>query len=186
MTIFIISDTHFGHENILKFKNVDGSPVRSFSSCEEMDETMVKNWNDVVSDSDIVYHLGDVYFGKGHVHISRLKGRKRLILGNHDNGKSEHLLKHFQKIMMWRMFPELHVVLSHVPVHESSLYKTKYNIHGHVHGQSLNENNYINCCVEVRDYKPVPLETILSDHIKHIEAKNIFIDVFSNSINKGI
>ena len=86
--IFVISDTHFGHKNILTFLNEDGSRVRDFSSLEEMDELIVENWNKTVSDQDIVYHLGDVYFGAGHQHLKRLRGRKRLILGNHDEGKN--------------------------------------------------------------------------------------------------
>jgi calcineurin-like phosphoesterase family protein len=163
VTIFVVGDTHFGHENILKFTNFDGTKVRSFSCVEEMDETMVNNWNKVVTDSDIVYHLGDVFFGKGHQHLSRLKGRKRLILGNHDNAKSEHLNKTFQKILMWRMFPEFNALLSHVPVHKSVLYKTKYNIHGHVHGNSLDDRDYINCSVEAIDYIPQPLELMIKN-----------------------
>lgn len=161
MTIFVVSDTHFGHENILRFTNEDGSKVRTFSSVEEMNETMVQNWNKVVSDSDIVYHLGDVYFGKGWQHLDRLKGRKRLILGNHDNAKCEHIVRNFQKILMWRMFPEYNALLTHVPVHKSCLYKTKYNVHGHVHRNSLPEEEYINCSVEVIDFTPTPLEVII-------------------------
>ena len=161
MTIFVISDTHFGHANILKFKDVNDNPLRVFESVEHMNETMVENWNRVVSDGDIVYHLGDVYFGKGHEVLDRLKGRKRLILGNHDNGKCQNLHRHFQKILMWRMFPEYNCLLTHVPVHVSSLYKTKYNLHGHVHRNSVPEERYINCCVEMLDFTPTPIESLV-------------------------
>jgi len=135
--------------------------VRTFSDVHDMNETMVQNWNKIVTDTDIVYHLGDVYFGKGHEVLSRLKGRKRLILGNHDNAKAEPILKNFEKVLMWRMFPEFNCLLTHVPVHKSVLYKTKYNLHGHVHWNSLEEKEYINCCVEVRDFMPVPLEILI-------------------------
>lgn len=161
MTIFVISDTHFGHQNILKFKTADGEPLRLFDSVEHMNETMVENWNRVVADSDIVYHLGDVYFGQGHEVLGRLKGRKRLILGNHDAGKCQHLQKHFQKILMWRMFPEYNCLLTHVPVHSSSLYKTKYNLHGHVHKNSVPDPIYINCCVEMLNFTPTPIEALV-------------------------
>ncbi len=157
MTIFVISDTHFGHANILNFKNGDGSHVRNFTSVEEMNEHMVERWNSVVGDSDIVYHLGDVYFGNGYQHLYRLKGRKRLVLGNHDNPKNEHIQKNFQKIMVWRMFPEYNATLSHIPLHVSSLHKTKYNVHGHVHRNSLPDEAYRNVSVEVIDFTPVPL-----------------------------
>ena len=166
MTIFVISDTHFGHSNILKFKTTDGEPLRLFESVEHMNETMVENWNRVVADDDIVYHLGDVYFGQGHEVLSRLKGRKRLILGNHDNAKSPEILNNFQKILMWRMFPEYNCLLTHVPVHASSLYKTKYNLHGHVHKNSVPESIYINCCVEMLNFTPTPIEDLVPKEIE--------------------
>lgn len=167
--IFIISDTHFGHSNILSFKNKDGTKVRDFEDVEHMNEVMVERWNKVVGDSDIVYHLGDVYFDDGHKVLSRLKGKKRLLVGNHDNPKSEYLLKHFQKIMLWREFKEFDCVMTHVPVHESSLYKRKYNLHGHVHRGNhrglIEDERYINCCVEVNDYTPRSIEDILKGKI---------------------
>jgi calcineurin-like phosphoesterase family protein len=168
-TIFVISDTHFGHENILGFKLQDGSAVRTFHDVHHMDEMMVENWNKVVGDSDIVYHLGDVYFGKGHEVLPRLKGKKRLIVGNHDNPKSDHILKHFQKVMLWREFADFNCVMTHVPVHESALYKRKYNLHGHVHNGShrglIEDDRYINCCVEVNDYRPRAIEDIMKGKI---------------------
>ena len=163
--IFIISDTHFGHKNILNFKNEDGSRVRDFVSVEEMDELIVENWNKTVKDEDIVYHLGDVYFGAGHRHIKRLRGRKRLILGNHDEGKDVMFREDFQKILVWRMFPEFDCLLTHVPVHESALYKVKYNLHGHVHSGGhrglIEDPRYVNCCVEVQNYTPKAIEELI-------------------------
>ena len=53
--IWVISDTHFGHNNMLKFKDKNGDPIRpNFSSTEEMDEHMIERWNSVVKDGDIV------------------------------------------------------------------------------------------------------------------------------------
>lgn len=159
--IFIISDTHFSHENILKFTDDQGNLIRSFTDVDEMDALMIDNWNKTVKDNDIVYHLGDVYFGKGHKVLPFLKGRKRLVLGNHDNPKSEYILNNFQKIMMWRMFPEFNCVLTHVPVHESSLYKVQYNLHGHIHQQKSPSEQHINCSVEVNDYTPKAIEEFI-------------------------
>jgi calcineurin-like phosphoesterase family protein len=153
--IFVVSDTHFGHENILKFRDSNTNElIRNFSDVHDMNEYMVQRWNSVVNDDDIVYHLGDVYFGHGHEVLGRLKGRKRLLLGNHDNGKCQKLQKYFQKIEMWRMFPEYNCLLTHVPVHESSLYKVQYNLHGHIHQQASPTPRHINCSVEVQDYMP--------------------------------
>lgn len=161
--IFIVSDTHFGHSNILNFTDSEtGNKIRpEFSCVEEMNEVMVDRWNSVVHDEDIVYHLGDVYFGDGHKVLNRLKGRKRLILGNHDNGKASYLQCNFQKVLMWRMFPEFNCVLTHVPIHESSLYKVDYNLHGHIHQQKSPSPRHINCCVEVQDYAPKHIEELI-------------------------
>jgi len=163
--IFVISDTHFGHANILKFTDsTTGVRIRpQFSTVEEMDEHMVERWNSVVNDSDIVYHLGDVYFEQGHRVLPRLKGRKRLILGNHDNGKASYIQVNFQKVLMWRMFPEFNCVLTHVPIHESGMGKVQYNIHGHIHQNTSPGPRYINCSVEAIDYTPRAIEEIISN-----------------------
>jgi len=166
--IFIVSDTHFSHANFLRFKDENGNLIRNFSCVEEMDEFMVTRWNSVVEDQDIVYHLGDCYFADGHKHLPRLKGRKRLILGNHDNAKDQNLHKHFQKISMWRMFPEYDCLLSHVPVHESSLFKVHWNLHGHIHQQASPTDRHINCSVEVQDYMP----KLITDLVPKLPVEN--------------
>jgi calcineurin-like phosphoesterase family protein len=86
VTLFVISDTHFGHANILTFRGQDGALIRpGFSSVEEMDEFMVERWNSVVRPSDHVYHLGDVTMkAPGLGIVKRLNGKKRLVRGNHD------------------------------------------------------------------------------------------------------
>jgi len=166
--IWIVSDTHFGHANILNFTDSNtGAKVRTFHDMYEMDEHMVDRWNKTVKDEDIVYHLGDVYFDNGHQVLPRLRGRKRLILGNHDNAKSSYLQNHFQKIMMWRMWPEFDCVLSHVPLHESSMYKVTYNLHGHIHQNASPTPRHYNCSVEVQDYTPRNIEDIMKE-IKNV------------------
>ncbi len=167
--IYIISDTHFGHENILRFRDSNTNElIRNFSDIHDMNEHIVQRWNAVVTDEDIIYHLGDVYFGKGWEVLERLKGRKRLILGNHDNGKDQKLQKYFQKIVMWRMFPEYNCLLTHVPVHESSLFKVQYNLHGHIHQQASPTEKHINCSVEVQDYMP----KLITDLVPNLAVQN--------------
>ena len=85
MSAFVIADTHWGHAKSLSFDQPDGSPLRPFSSCEEMDETMVERWNSVVKAKDTVYHLGDVAIPRGGLaNLVKCNGRKILIRGNHD------------------------------------------------------------------------------------------------------
>ncbi len=173
-TIFVISDTHFNHTNILSFK-ADGHSIRTFNDAEEMNECMIENWNKVVKDHDIVYHLGNVYFNKKKPMLIdqilyRLKGKKRLILGNHDNGKDKLLLWHFKKIMMWREFSEDGLLLTHVPVHPCVLKESRFtgnkmvNVHGHTHSSHTNDISsgatYYNACVEAINYTPIAIEEI--------------------------
>ena len=167
--IWVISDTHFQHSNILHFKDSDGKPVRAFDSVEHMDETMVDNWNRVVKPGDKVYHLGDVFFGNKESFIKlwkRLNGQKRLILGNHDDAKffAKHEL--VAKIDVWRMFPEFGLLLTHVPVHESTLGEGRFkqtkmvNVHGHIHTNPSPTPNHRCVCVEQIDFTPVNIEEL--------------------------
>lgn len=78
--IYFTADTHFGHYNAIRFCD------RPFASAEEMDEAMIQNWNDRVTGNDTVYILGDMFFRSTNAEgiLKRLKGKKRLIVGNHD------------------------------------------------------------------------------------------------------
>lgn len=169
--IWVISDTHFNHKNILSFKNREGDLIRPFSSVEEMDEIMIENWNRVIRPQDKVYHLGDVYFGhreRAEEILSRLQGHKRLIVGNHDTiyGKGNPLQKYFEKIHMWRMWPDFRLLLSHVPVHESTLGENRFshgsfvNVHGHTHQNGSPPGPYKSVCVELINYTPVNIEEL--------------------------
>lgn len=166
--IFIISDTHFNHANILGFMDKDGKKFRGdrFKDVTEMNETIIQNWNAVIRPEDKVYHLGDVYFGHqqdADKILSRLMGKKRLIVGNHDTiyGKGNILQRHFQKLYMWRLFKEFNMLLSHVPIHKKSFRKVEYCVHGHIHEKPAYSREYINVCVEMTDYKPVHIEDVI-------------------------
>lgn len=80
MKTFYISDTHFGHFNIIKHCN------RPFSTAEEMDRVMIENWNSTVARNDTVFILGDFVFSKipPAEYLNKLNGRKIVIVGNHD------------------------------------------------------------------------------------------------------
>lgn len=154
MTIFVVSDTHFGHANIIQYCG------RPFASVKEMDETLVERWNAVVRPQDHVYHLGDVAMRKPDLSIvKRLNGHKRLVFGNHDIFEAKHYLEAgFQKVMGMRVLDGL--LLTHVPVHPGSMGRFRANVHGHVHQSTALSLPYVNACVEVTGYAPVPLEII--------------------------
>lgn len=160
--IWVISDTHFYHQNIIKYCN------RPFDNAAQMNDYMMTMWNETVKDGDKVYHLGDVYMGNNEGNaerlLSSLKGQKRLILGNHDNGKDQILQRVFKKIDIWRMFPEFGLLLTHVPVHESALDRDMgrelINIHGHIHQNKSPSHNHQNVCVEWLNYKPINIEEL--------------------------
>jgi calcineurin-like phosphoesterase family protein len=128
MSAFVTADTHFGHAKSLSFMQPDGSPLRPFSSCEEMDETMVERWNATVGKKDTVYHLGDVIIPRKSLPIlERLNGRKILIKGNHDQHvKLSEWAKYFEDVRGAFFHPgdstmRGGLIFTHVPVHPSCL-----------------------------------------------------------------
>jgi len=171
--IWLISDTHFNHENIIQYCN------RPFGNVHHMNETIIENWNKDIKQEDVVYHLGDVYFSKKPDStniLSRLNGRKRLILGNHDDGKDKLLLQTFQKILCWRMFPEFGLILTHVPIHVDSMRGHKagidlVNVHGHMHDKMVllenkrPDSRYKNVSVEHTNYAPVNIESLRTGNV---------------------
>ena len=154
--IYLISDTHFGHANIIKYCN------RPFTSAEEMDAAMVERWNRTVRPQDHIYHLGDVAMGQAALHrvMPQLNGHKRLLLGNHDNqAPMKDYARYFDKILVWRLFKP--VIFTHVPIHQGSFGKATVNAHGHVHNSPSPSGPYINLSCEMWDYTPVHLDVIL-------------------------
>jgi calcineurin-like phosphoesterase family protein len=94
--------------------------------------------------------------------LSRMHGKKRLLIGNHDILKGTNLVQLFQKVSMWRVFGEYGFICSHVPLHPDSMRRSVLNVHGHVHQNTLQDDRYMNVSVEVVDYTPVPLDKVLN------------------------
>lgn len=134
-----------------------------------MDEALIENWNRVVRPGDIVYHLGDVTMGR-YANLSaimaRLNGSKRLIVGNHDDIPWLSNGGWFKKVMMWRVFTEYKLLLTHVPLHQDSIHERivvdgGVNVHGHIHQNSSPDGPYKCVCVEQTNYTPIHIEEIL-------------------------
>lgn len=169
--IWITSDTHFNHEKIISWTTKDRKSVRPFSSVEEMDETLIENWNKNVKQGDIIYHLGDVVFGQKEEWLSknmpRLNGKKRLVFGNHDDPKHFVGKGHFSKCSLWRVFSEFNIILTHVPVHEMTVKEDRaksgrpmLNVHGHIHANEAYSKYHHCVCVEQTNFAPVNIEDL--------------------------
>jgi calcineurin-like phosphoesterase family protein len=174
MRSWFISDTHFGHENIIKYSN------RPFANADEMDAALIANWNAAVAEDDHIYHLGDVTMRRGGRveqaafirFMRRLNGHKRLLLGNHDHFPIDCYLQVFEKIYGTHRQAD-GILLSHFPIHPGSIGSATANVHGHIHTnpapppcqwmdkqQKLHTVPYINISVENTDYCPISLEAL--------------------------
>ena len=138
--ILFTSDTHFGHNNIIRFCN------RPFKTTEEMDEFIINNWNSIVKDDDIVFHLGDFAFApdrRWRELISKLNGKIYLILGNHDVSRlpDDKIMSLFYRVdnqLMLKIDGKYKVYLNHFPfLCYDGVYRNPENctiqLHGHVH-----------------------------------------------------
>jgi calcineurin-like phosphoesterase family protein len=174
---FLVSDTHFGHAGVCRFLREDGvTKLRPWDSPEEMDEFMVRAWNERVRPNDKVYHLGDVVINRRALStLARLNGDKVLIKGNHDIFRLDEYTPYFRDVRGYHVLNGM--ILSHIPVHETSLGRFGTNIHGHLHANRVMRSNgyrgteidprYHCVCVEQTDFAPILFE----DVIKRIQAE---------------
>ena len=176
---YVISDTHFYHKNIINYCD------RPFNDTESMNEYIIKKWNEVVTDEDVVYHLGDFAISwdkekfktKKECYksiLDKLNGRKILIKGNHDRESDTF----YKEIGFSEVYPYLEKgskLLIHYPIIINDASKqymkeslidfikqfniNKYSevIHGHIHNSNYNPERHTNVSVEMIDYRPVKL-----------------------------
>lgn len=143
---FVISDLHFGHANALLFKTQEGKPLRPFSSVEEMDETIIDNWNRVVKPNDKVAVLGDCVINKKHLPtLARLNGNKSLVMGNHDMMSIADISKYFYKVYGAKSHDT--TIFTHIPVHTNQFERFTASVHGHLH------SHYVMNPDGTRDYR---------------------------------
>lgn len=178
--IFFTSDTHFGHQPEFLWK------PRGFSSVEEMDETIIENWNKVVKPTDIVYHLGDTMLND-NVHglecFKRLNGQIFLVYGNHDTDARKNLL--FTELsgkMLggWYAYVIKHgkqsIYLSHYPTLTANYSSDRHfsqnviNLHAHTHQKTnfLNPTNpfMYHVGLDSHNCTPIHIDEVISD-IRH-------------------
>ena len=183
---FYIADMHFGHKNILTYDN------RPFSTTQEMDRALITNWNDVVTDNDTVYVLGDIFWIAEDAEniIKRLKGKKVLIIGNHDKIGVYVKANRFVEITQYKELEmdNTGVILTHFPLAEwDGFYYGTYHLYGHTHStfnlaeftlqRERPNGNCWDVGVDNNNFEPVSFEEIkekIDKNIKDItDGKNI-------------
>ncbi len=178
---FFISDTHFGHINIMKYCK------RPFTSVEEMDEAMIEKWNAKVGYGDTVYIIGDFAWKKSTVPYlcTRLKGKKILIVGNHDEGwvrKENHPnFAYFDEVIDYKLITvdDRPVTLCHYPMVEwknsrkDDSPRQGYLIHGHIHNNYSDEYRYmlrhpnaLNAGADVNNLEPVTFDELIENNLR--------------------
>lgn len=165
MKRYFISDTHFGHKNILEFEN------RPFTDVDEMDKFMIRRWNDKVSKDDEIYILGDFSFyskGKTKDILNQLNGKKFLIRGNHDSKIPEEYFEWVKDYHVLKIEKQL-IVLCHYPIqvwnHQNH---GSLHFYGHVHSNKgthhplfVDVKNSYNVGADLHDYRPIEFNHIL-------------------------
>lgn len=167
--IFFTADNHFYHYNILAYQD------RPFKSVEDMNTQMIKKWNELVTDKDLVYILGDFSFGSAkqtNEILNKLNGKKILIVGNHDDFLNN---KDFDTSLFLEIcgYKEItiygkHLQLSHYPFASND--QKGYQLYGHIHDNRPNfihhtnvellpKNSY-NVGVDVNNFKPINIKSI--------------------------
>jgi len=154
--IFVTSDQHFGHANIIKYCN------RPFRDIDEMNSVMLNSWNNMIRPHDNVYFLGDLVYGKSSgmdYWRRKLNGRIRFIRGNHDESNHIPFIEAATLVT-----DDISFLLIHDPDKVPSEW-SGWVIHGHWHNNVSEEmidfdNKRVNVSVEVTNYKPVDMRTI--------------------------
>lgn len=186
MTIWFTSDIHFGHQNILEYTD------RPFLNIDTHDAGIIEKYNSKVQQGDLCYFLGDIFFGcsteKARDYISRMRGTKVLIKGNHDKnkdvwyysigfdvvlesaqirlGKGIVQLSHFPFKLSWYKRMKLFIMSKKYRTFKRFKYKNlpyegKYLLHGHTHDSSKVRGKAIHVGLDAWDCYPVSATHIL-------------------------
>jgi calcineurin-like phosphoesterase family protein len=160
MAVFVTSDTHFSHENIIKYTN------RPYKDANHMNEDMIKKWNSAISKKDKVFHLGDFSLRKpedcGSI-IERLNGKIILVGGNHDVKSAERWINAgIAEVYNYPILYDGFYLMSHAPIFMNE--NTPFvNLFGHVHDHPSYmtwSSTGVCVCVERHDYTPINFEVI--------------------------
>jgi len=161
--IWFTADLHLGHTNIIKHCD------RPYYSIKDMDDSIIQNWNSVVSRKDTVYIVGDFIWKaslKGY-YLHQLNGKKILIKGNHDRLGTNFYKTGLTDVKDYKVvkFNGFRFVLFHYPIENWDGKAHGYiHLHGHSHGKTKIVNNRIDVGVDCNGYTPVHVDDILKTH----------------------
>lgn len=141
-TIYIISDTHFGDDDLKKaFPN------------RPSDDELVKLINSKVGKKDLLIHLGDV----GDLeYMKKIRGHKILIAGNHESGLEKYK-EVFEQVFSGALIIGEKLLLSHEPIDAQWI----FNLHGHNHIGAKTNKYHLNVCADVIGYTPINFNQFL-------------------------
>lgn len=181
--IMYTADLHFGHKNIIAFDK------RPFANVNEMDKTLIKLWNERVQKNDDVYILGDFCYRSDNEpswYLKQLKGKKHLILGNHDKviQNDNKAMEYFETIekMLFIIDNKEKICLCHFPIAEwNGFYNGSWHVYGHIHNQRnetfefmRNRDKSLNSGCMINNYIPVSLkELIINNQIFKMVTNNV-------------
>lgn len=191
MAVLFTSDLHLGHANIILTggRNLE-SCGENFAAVEEMNDFLIRKWNEKVKEDDIVYILGDLSYRSSisvKTYLKQLKGRKHLIVGNHDFQWQKNITNindYFESVSDMKVIrlDEKLITLCHYPLLEWNGSRRAKNqqtsiswlIHGHIHNSRDNVFEYIkdnlpcalNCGVDINGFEPVTFEELLINNNK--------------------
>ena len=171
--IYYTSDLHFGHRNVISFDK------RPFADIDEMDQCLINNWNARIRPEDTVYILGDFCYKGGRAtkwYLQQLKGRKVLIVGNHD-GKTlqdSETMKYFEdaRPMMHVTDGDKQICLCHFPIAEwNGYYHGSWHIYGHIHNRKNETYEFmrtrekaLNAGCMINNYAPATFSELLQNN----------------------
>ena len=170
--VYFIADTHFGHENILELCS------RPFGDIEEMNNTLIRNWNRKVKGNDSVYVLGDMFFRCGNAEeiLLQLNGKKHLIVGNHDGSWMTKLDAglYFESVntLLETSVGTVGATLCHYPLVTWRHQSKTYMIHGHIHNDTESDfwpllcsnPRILNAGADINGFEPVTLEELIRNN----------------------
>jgi calcineurin-like phosphoesterase family protein len=156
--VWVTADQHFDHYNILELAK------RPFDTVEEMNQTIIDNFNSLVKKGDLVYHLGDLGFGDITKYIKQLKGAHYLIKGNHDKLSNRIYNSLFQGVWDYRVLKEkgYKFVLFHYPIRDwQGMYGGWIHLYGHVHSNIKPRPGSFEVGVDATNYYPINIDSII-------------------------